>query len=159
MGSTRKPWREALGLDEPTSIGLVLQGSRYKAGLTQKELAMKLDVSLRCISEMEHGRRPISVEMAHRLAKALKTGYKMFLCSEEFRITIPIHKSLYGFISFEARRTGTSIEEVVANCIREWMGKKLEEDYAEAAKDPDRIAVYKAFECVMADGLNEDNDW
>ena len=73
------PWMEALGVDEETAPGLVLKGSRIKAGLTQKELATKLCVLPHHISEMEHAKRPIGKKIAQRLAKIFKTSYRLFL--------------------------------------------------------------------------------
>lgn len=61
--------------------GLYLRGSRFREGLTQKQLAKKLGagVSQHHISEMENGKRTITPQMARRLAKILKTDYRMFL--------------------------------------------------------------------------------
>ncbi len=74
------PWMEAMGVNEETSPGLVLKGSRHKENMTQKELAeKKLNVSQHHISEMEHAKRPIGKEMARRLAKIFKTNYRIFL--------------------------------------------------------------------------------
>jgi plasmid maintenance system antidote protein VapI len=47
--------------------------------LTQTELAAKIGVKPHHISEMEKGKRSIGKNMAKRLAKALNTGYKVFL--------------------------------------------------------------------------------
>ena len=73
------PWMEAMGVDETTAPALVLRGSRYKNGMTQKELAEKLNVSQHRISEMEHSKQPIGKETARRLAKIFKTNYRIFL--------------------------------------------------------------------------------
>ena len=48
-------------------------------GLTQAQLAEKIHIKPHHISEMENGKRTIGKEMAKRLAKALNTGYKVFL--------------------------------------------------------------------------------
>jgi transcriptional regulator with XRE-family HTH domain len=49
---------------------------REKAGLTQAELAKKLNVSKSYISLKETGKRGISVEEAQRFAKALNVSVK-----------------------------------------------------------------------------------
>jgi transcriptional regulator with XRE-family HTH domain len=58
-----------------------LRGLRSREGLTQKQLAQKLGggVSQHHISEMEHGKRGEHTQMARRLAKVLKTDYRMLL--------------------------------------------------------------------------------
>lgn len=60
-------------------VGDVLRGARYREALTQAQLAARVGVKPSHISEMERGKRPIGKEMAKRLAKALKTSYKVFL--------------------------------------------------------------------------------
>lgn len=64
---------------EGITAGEVLRGLRYREGLTQAKLAALVGVKPAHISDMERGRRPIGKEMAKRLGKALKTGYKIFL--------------------------------------------------------------------------------
>ena len=59
--------------------GNALRGLRSREGLTQKQLAEMIRAKPSHISEMENGKRPIGKEMAKRLAKALRTEYKIFL--------------------------------------------------------------------------------
>jgi DNA-binding XRE family transcriptional regulator len=56
-----------------------LKGARLMEGLTQAQLAAKINIRPHHISEMENGKRPIGKEMAKRFAIALNTGYKVFL--------------------------------------------------------------------------------
>lgn len=60
-------------------IGNALRGLRSREGLTQKQLAEIIGAKPSHISEMEHGKRPIGRDMAKRLARALRTEYKVFL--------------------------------------------------------------------------------
>jgi len=60
-------------------VGHALRGLRSREGLTQKKLAEMIGAKPSHISEMENGKRPIGKEMAKRLAKALRTDYKVFL--------------------------------------------------------------------------------
>ncbi|MEA3417743.1 MAG: helix-turn-helix transcriptional regulator [Thermodesulfobacteriota bacterium] len=69
-------WEEAFPELGP---GDVLKGARDREGLTQTELAAKIGVKPHHISEMENGKRSIGKDIARRLAKALNTGYKVFL--------------------------------------------------------------------------------
>lgn len=74
-------WREAFqeGIKQFSEIGLMLKGGRHKAGLTQKALADQIGIKPHHISEMEHGKRSIGKNMAHRLAKILDIDYRVFL--------------------------------------------------------------------------------
>lgn len=48
-------------------------------GMSQGEFATWLGVSRRTVNELLQGRRPVSVDMAHRLARALKTSTDVWL--------------------------------------------------------------------------------
>ncbi len=61
-------WQEM----EKNRIGNLLAGARLKAGLTQAQLAKKLDIRQNMVSDYEHGRRNYSDAMAKRLSKTLK---------------------------------------------------------------------------------------
>ncbi|GKT09522.1 helix-turn-helix transcriptional regulator [Desulforhabdus sp. TSK] len=71
------PWRECF--DDELTPGTMLVGARGKEGLTQKQLSELTGIPQRHISEMENGKRPIGKEMARKLGKALRVGYKVFL--------------------------------------------------------------------------------
>jgi DNA-binding XRE family transcriptional regulator len=60
-------WKEM----QSNKIGNLLAGARLKAGLTQAQLAEKLDVRQNMISDYERGRRRLSLSMAKRIAKIL----------------------------------------------------------------------------------------
>jgi len=59
--------------------GSAIRGLRHREEMTQTQLAEKIGVSSRHVSEMENGRRRIDKETAKRLAEALNTTYKVFL--------------------------------------------------------------------------------
>lgn len=69
-------WEEAFSDLHP---GNALKGARLTLELTQAQLAEKIGIKRYHISEMESGKRSIDKDMAKRLAKALNTGYKVFL--------------------------------------------------------------------------------
>lgn len=75
------PWREAAKdlISKYTETGMLIRGGRHKAGLTQKELAKKIGVLPHHISEMEHGKRPISKKMAQKLGEIFQVDYRVFL--------------------------------------------------------------------------------
>ncbi len=60
-------WQEM----EKNRIGNLLAGARLKAGLTQAQLAQKLDIRQNMVSDYEHGRRNYSDAMAKRLSITL----------------------------------------------------------------------------------------
>jgi DNA-binding XRE family transcriptional regulator len=57
----------------------VLRGFRGRDGMTQLELAGQLGIAQTRVSEMESGKRRISVKMAKQLAEVFGTSYKAFL--------------------------------------------------------------------------------
>jgi len=59
--------------------GSAIRGLRYREEMTQTQLAEKIGISSRQVSEMENGGRRIDKEMAKRLAEALNTTHKIFL--------------------------------------------------------------------------------
>ena len=59
--------------------GSAIRGLRYREEMTQAQLAEKIGISTRHVSEMESGSRRIDKEMARRLAEVLNTTYKVFL--------------------------------------------------------------------------------
>ena len=75
------PWREVAkeNIEKFTETGLAVRGARFKANMTQRQLADAIKVSAHHISEMEHGNRTIGKEMARRLAEVLDVNYKVFL--------------------------------------------------------------------------------
>lgn len=61
------------------SPAMALRGLRGKEDITQEELANRLGISQNVVSDMESGRRNISLKMAKRIAEEFKVPYKAFL--------------------------------------------------------------------------------
>jgi DNA-binding XRE family transcriptional regulator len=59
--------------------GMLIRGLRGKNEMTQEELADKLGVAQTRVSELESGKRSISLAMAKRLASVFSVTHKMFL--------------------------------------------------------------------------------
>ncbi len=59
--------------------GSALKGYRLNRGFSQASLAKKIGVTPANVSDMEHGRRGISKEMAKKLSKVLKAPVERFL--------------------------------------------------------------------------------
>jgi len=74
-------WRKAAkdDIEKYSEGGLMLRGCRYKAELTQKELADEVKISQHHISEMENGKRPIGKIIAKRFANFFGVDYRIFL--------------------------------------------------------------------------------
>ena len=74
------PWRDAFPeFTEEQLPGVFLRAARRREGLTQKEVAARSGIPQAHLSLMERGKMSIGVTRAKRLAKALNTGYKVFL--------------------------------------------------------------------------------
>jgi len=61
------------------SPAMALRGLRGKEDITQAELAARLGISQNMVSDMESGKRNISLKMAKRIGEAFKISYKCFL--------------------------------------------------------------------------------
>lgn len=61
-------WKEM----ERNRVGNLLAGARLKAGLTQEQLAGKLEIRQNMVSDYERGRRALSPEMARRFTSVLQ---------------------------------------------------------------------------------------
>lgn len=75
------PW-EVLAADRLKLYGkpgLAVRGARAKEGMSQGELARRLNIQSTNLSKMENGSRPIGKLMAKRLAAILKVDYRIFL--------------------------------------------------------------------------------
>ena len=59
--------------------GNVVHGFRVRDGITQAELANRMGIKQHRISEIETGKRPVTIEMAKRLAQSFDTDYRVFL--------------------------------------------------------------------------------
>lgn len=74
------PWRDALtGSKSLLDSAVYLRGIRHREGLTQKELAARLDISVPKLSAMENGRRNIGKAMAIKVAEVLGCDWRQLL--------------------------------------------------------------------------------
>jgi DNA-binding XRE family transcriptional regulator len=74
-------WRESFVdlFEECSEGGIVLQGFRYREGLTQVQLAKIIGITQPNLSSMECGKRSIGKEIAKKFAAFFKTDYRVFL--------------------------------------------------------------------------------
>lgn len=66
-------------LGERFSFAMLLRSIRTRDGLTQRELAEKLGVTVSHVSDIENGRKFVSVERASDFAHKLKDSEKFFI--------------------------------------------------------------------------------
>ncbi len=62
-----------------TKAGVLLRGTRHRAGLTQVEMAKKIKVTQADLSKMENGTRSIGKVIAKRIQKIFRVNYRYFL--------------------------------------------------------------------------------
>lgn len=62
-----------------TKPGVLLKGTRHREGLTQVEMAKKINVTQADLSKMENGKRPIGKNIAKRIEKLFGIDYHYFL--------------------------------------------------------------------------------
>ncbi len=58
--------------------GKIVRGLRVKEDITQEELAKRLGIAQTRVSEIESGKRPVSRNMAKRLAETFNVSPRMF---------------------------------------------------------------------------------
>lgn len=77
----KSPWRELFEhqLESHSEQGLYLKGLRLREGYTQAQLSKLIGIPQNNISAMEHGKRLIDTEVAHRLANVFNVNYQRFL--------------------------------------------------------------------------------
>lgn len=62
-----------------TKAGVLLRGTRHREGLTQAQMAKKINVTQADLSKMESGKRPIGKVIAKRIEKIFGVNYRYFL--------------------------------------------------------------------------------
>ena len=72
-------------MDIKLKVGQRIRVLRKKIGLSQEALALKAEVDRTYVTDVENGRRNVSVEILERLIKALDVSFSEFFKSKEFR--------------------------------------------------------------------------
>ena len=73
------------GMDIKLKVGQRIKDLRKKLGLSQEGLANEAEVDRTYVTDVENGRRNVSVEILERLIKALKISISEFFNSKEFK--------------------------------------------------------------------------
>jgi len=72
-------------MDIKEKVGLRVRQLRKKLELSQEALALNADVDRTYVTDVEAGRRNVSVEILERLIKALNVSVTEFFNSKEFK--------------------------------------------------------------------------
>ena len=72
-------------MDIKLKIGQRIKVLRKQIGLSQEALALKAEVDRTYVTDIENGRRNVSVEILERLIKALEVSFADFFNSKEFK--------------------------------------------------------------------------
>lgn len=72
-------------MDIKISVGQRIKELRKTLGLSQEALAYKAEVDRTYVTDVENGRRNVSLEILERLIRALDVSITEFFTSKEFR--------------------------------------------------------------------------
>ena len=72
-------------MDINLKVGQRIKVLRKEIGLSQEALALKAEVDRTYVTDVENGRRNVSVEILERLIKALEVSFADFFNSKEFK--------------------------------------------------------------------------
>ena len=72
-------------MDIKLKIGQRVKELRKGLGLSQESLAYKAEVDRTYVTDVENGRRNVSVEILERLVKALEVSFTEFFNAKEFK--------------------------------------------------------------------------
>ena len=73
------------GMDIKLKVGQRIKELRKKLELSQEGLANEAEVDRTYVTDVENGRRNISVEVLERIISALNVSYAEFFNSKEFK--------------------------------------------------------------------------
>ncbi len=72
-------------MDIKEKVGLRIRQLRKQLVLSQEALALKADVDRTYVTDVENGRRNVSLEILERLIKALNISFTEFFNSKDFK--------------------------------------------------------------------------
>lgn len=76
---------ELPGMDIKLKIGQRVRELRKELDISQEALAYKAEVDRTYVTDIENGRRNVSLEILERLIKALEVSFTDFFNSKEFK--------------------------------------------------------------------------
>ncbi|OSZ82599.1 transcriptional regulator [Chitinophagaceae bacterium IBVUCB1] len=72
-------------MDIKDKVGQRIKELRHELGISQEALGNKAGVDRTYVTDVENGRRNISVEILEKLIKALEVSFQDFFTAKEFR--------------------------------------------------------------------------
>ena len=72
-------------MDIKLKVGQRIKVLRKEIGLSQEALALKAEVDRTYVTDVENGRRNVSVEILERIISALEVSFIEFFTSKEFK--------------------------------------------------------------------------
>ena len=72
-------------MDIKLKVGQRIKVLRKEIGLSQEALALKAEVDRTYVTDVENGRRNVSVEILERIIAALEVSFIEFFTSKEFK--------------------------------------------------------------------------
>ncbi len=73
------------GMDIKNKVGQRIKTLRKELDLSQEALALKAEVDRTYVTDVENGRRNVSLEIMERLIKALEVSFAEFFNAKEFK--------------------------------------------------------------------------
>ncbi len=73
------------GMDIKNKVGQRIKTLRKELDLSQEALALKAEVDRTYVTDVENGRRNVSLEIMERLIKALEVSFAEFFNTKEFK--------------------------------------------------------------------------
>jgi transcriptional regulator with XRE-family HTH domain len=72
-------------MDIKLKVGSRIRELRHELGISQEALALKSEVDRTYVTDVENGRRNVSLEILERLINALEVTFSEFFNGKEFR--------------------------------------------------------------------------
>jgi transcriptional regulator with XRE-family HTH domain len=73
------------GMDIKLKVGQRIRVLRKELGLSQEALAYKSEVDRTYMTDVENGRRNVSIEILEKIIKALEVSFSDFFNSKDFK--------------------------------------------------------------------------
>ncbi len=72
-------------MDIKQKVGSRIKELRNQLGLSQEALAFKAEIDRTYVSDVENGRRNVSVEILEKIIKSLEVSFTEFFTTKEFK--------------------------------------------------------------------------